>query len=267
LLKSNLLNGKVKRISFRIKEERILDDKITVQMAGRIFFSVMLLLLGCRAKVDTLFINLSPEKSGITFQNKIEESPSINILSYEYTYNGGGVAAADFNNDGFCDLYFTGNAVSNRLYLNKGDLKFKDITEKAKVGGRDLWKTGVAAADVNGDGWLDLYVCYSGPETKQSLSNELFINKGIGKDGEPSFTEQAKAYGLDAPGTYSTQASFFDYDRDGDLDMFLINHGNHFYSPFINTNKLRNSRHPQFGNRLYRNEIIVSEKSTVPQGN
>jgi hypothetical protein len=235
---------------------------ILIALSGTVVF-----YYSCTPAEKSLFTKLSPDDSGITFQNKIEESPTINILSYEYTYNGGGVAAADFNNDGLCDLYFTGNTVSNRLYLNKGDLKFKDITEKAKVGGRALWKTGVTAADVNGDGWLDLYVCYSGPEAKQSLSNELFINNGIGKDGEPSFTEQAKAYGLDAPGTYSTQASFFDYDRDGDLDMFLINHGNHFYSPFINTNQLRNMRHPQFGNRLYRNEAVVASGSPTKAGN
>ncbi|MEX2234038.1 MAG: VCBS repeat-containing protein, partial [Cyclobacteriaceae bacterium] len=195
-------------------------------------------------------MKLTPEDSGILFENTIEESPRVNIMNYEYAYNGGGVAAADFNDDGWCDLYFTGNTVSNRLYLNKGDLKFQDVTEKAGVAGRSLWKTGVAVADVNGDGWLDIYVCYSGPEANQSLSNELYINNGGEKGGEPTFTERAKEYGLDAPDTYSTQASFFDYDMDGDLDMFLINHGNHFYSPFINTNRLRNTRHPQFGNRL-----------------
>jgi hypothetical protein len=221
----------------------------------------------CTPAEKPLFTRLPPDDSGITFENKIEESPEINILSYEYTYNGGGVAAGDFNNDGKCDLYFTGNTVSNKLYLNQGNLKFKDITEKAKVGGRELWKTGVTATDVNSDGWLDLYVCYSGPDANQSLSNELFINNGNDKDREPTFTERAKEYGLDAPGTYSTQASFFDYDRDGDLDMFLINHGNHFYSPFINTNQLRNMRHPQFGNRLYRNDAVVATGSAIKSQN
>ncbi|HYG17619.1 MAG TPA: VCBS repeat-containing protein [Ohtaekwangia sp.] len=226
------------------------------------------LFTGCHSedKNTTLFTKLSSTDSGIDFENKIEESPEVNILTYEYTYNGGGVAAGDFNNDGWCDLYFTGNTVSNRLYLNEGDLKFKDVTTSAGVAGRDLWKTGVTAADVNGDGWLDLYVCYSGPDAKQSLSNELYINNGADKNGTVTFTERAKAYGLDAPGTYSTQASFFDYDRDGDLDMFLINHGSHFYSPFINTNKLRNSRHPQFGNRLYRNEMIVAKGGDIKPG-
>jgi enediyne biosynthesis protein E4 len=221
---------------------------------------IILFAAGCEQDNKSLFTKLSADESGVVFQNTIEESPSINIMNYEYTYNGGGVAAADFNNDGWCDLYFTGNVVSNRLYLNQRDLTFKDITEHAGVGGRPLWKTGVSVADVNADGWLDIYVCYSGPGANQSLSNELYINNGCEEDGEPTFTERATEYGLDASGTYSTQASFFDYDRDGDLDMFLINHGNHFYSPFINTNRLRTTRHPQFGNRLYRNDAIASSK-------
>ena len=222
-------------------------------------FCFLLICACCQAKPDTLFIRLTPGASGIDFKNIIQESPAVNIMNYEYTYNGGGVAAGDLNNDGWCDLYFTGNTVSNRLYLNRGDLTFKDITESAGVGGRQLWKTGVALADVNADGWLDIYVCYSGPEVNQSLSNELYINNGVGKGGELTFTERAKEYGLDAPNTFSTQASFFDYDCDGDLDMFLINHGNHFYSPFINTRRLRNTRHPQFGNRLYRNDVNTAE--------
>lgn len=220
-----------------------------------------LVFIGCQSKEDELFVRLSPHESGISFENKIEESPEVNILTYEYTYNGGGVGAGDFNNDGLCDLYFTGNRVSNRLYLNKGDLTFKDVTSSAGVGGRELWKTGVTLVDINADGWLDIYVCYSGPEANQSLSNELYINNAGVKGGEPTFTERAKDFGLDAPNTFSTQASFFDYDRDGDLDMFLINHGNHFYSPFVNTSRLRNTRHPQFGNRLYRNETIRKDSA------
>jgi hypothetical protein len=216
---------------------------------------IVIVGFGCQNSQPKLFTKLSPQSSGVEFQNVMIESPEVNILTYEYAYNGGGVAAADFNNDGLCDLYFTGNMVSNRLYLNLGDLKFKDVTEQAGVAGRELWKTGVATADVNGDGWLDMYVCYSGPESGQSLSNQLFVNKGI-QDGVLTFVERAVDFGLDAPGTYSTQAAFFDFDRDGDLDMFLVNHGNDFYSPFVNTNKLRNMRHPQFGNRLYRNDLI-----------
>jgi enediyne biosynthesis protein E4 len=193
------------------------------------FFCGMIVSCSKNPNTKLLFKKLSSEESNITFENTIVETPEVNILNYEYTYNGGGVAAGDFNNDGLTDLYFSGNTVSNRLYINQGKLKFKDVTEKAMVGGRALWKTGVTAVDVNADGWLDLYVCYSGPNNGQSLSNQLFINNGGEVGGEPIFTEQAIAYGLDAPGTYSTQATFFDYDRDGDLDMFLLNHGNEFY--------------------------------------
>jgi enediyne biosynthesis protein E4 len=210
----------------------------------------------CRPEEKTLFTKLSADDSGIVFVNQIEETPAINILTYEYTYNGGGVAAADFNNDGLCDLYFSGNAVSNRLYINKGNLYFEDVTNTSGTGGRDLWKTGVSAADVNGDGWLDIYLCYSGPDSTYNLANQLFINNADSVGGTPTFTESAAKYNIDAAGTFSTQSAFFDYDLDGDLDMFLLNHGNHFYSPFVNTNRLRNTRHPQFGNRLFRNEMI-----------
>jgi enediyne biosynthesis protein E4 len=244
------------------------DRQKSMSTCSYLLLFTLLCFLQCTPeKPSTLFTRLSSDESGVTFVNSITESSRINILSYEYTYNGGGVAAADFNNDGFTDLYFSGNTVSNKLYLNQGKLKFDDVTDVAGVGGRPLWKTGVSAADVNGDGWMDIYVCYSGPELKQPLSNQLFINNGVDKDGNLSFTERASEYKIDAEGTYSTQASFFDYDRDGDLDMFLINHGNHFYSPFINTNKLRNMRHPQFGNRLYRNEMIIDTASGVKPGN
>ena len=224
---------------------------------GAVIGSLLLFLCQSCDKNDTsLFTRLESAESGIDFENAILETPEINILTYEYTYNGGGVAAGDFNNDGLCDLFFTGNTVSNRLYLNQGNLRFKDVTKNAGVGGRSLWKTGTTVVDINNDGWLDIYVCYSGPDLKNNLSNELFINGGSSNGSTPVFSEQAAAYGVDAPGTFSTQAAFFDFDRDGDLDMFLINHGVYFYSPFINTNKLRNERHPNFGNRLYRNDLV-----------
>lgn len=221
---------------------------------------ISLVANGCTSRQDfKLYTPLSPDRSRVDFENTIVETPEVNILTYEYAYNGGGVAAGDFNNDGLCDLYFSGNQVPNKLYLNQGKLEFKDVTESARVAGRRLWKTGVATVDINNDGWLDIYVCYSGPEVNQSLSNELYINQCRRKGETPTFTEEAKAYGLDAPETYSTQASFFDYDGDGDLDMFLLNHGTRFYSPFGNTNKLRNTRHPNYSNRLYRNEFKAGD--------
>jgi len=213
-------------------------------------------LLSCRnteTNKTTLFTDMPSSQTHVEFSNDIKEDENYNILTYEYLYNGGGVAVGDINGDGLPDIYFTGNMVSNKLYLNKGGFQFEDITDKAGVKGRSKWKTGAVMTDVNGDGLLDIYVCYSGPGTDEERSNELYINNGV-KDGVPSFTESAKQFGLDAPGTYTTTVSFFDMDNDGDLDMFMVNHADMFYNPFYNTNKLRSVRHPKFGNRLYRND-------------
>jgi len=223
-----------------------------------LFLAAIFLFTSCQNAEPTLFTALDADDTHITFANTITETAEQNVLQYEYTYNGGGVAIGDLNNDGLADVYFTGNQVPNKLYLNtgkseSGQLSFEDVTDAAGVAGRPgHWKTGVTMADVNGDGWLDIYVCYSALKDPAARANQLFINNA--KSGIPTFTERAANYGLDAPGTFSTQASFFDYDRDGDLDMFLVNHGNMFYSPFFNTSAVRNKRHPYFGNRLYRNE-------------
>jgi enediyne biosynthesis protein E4 len=214
---------------------------------------LVLCLLSCGHKNKTLFTEILPAQSHIDFRNDIKEDENYNILTYEYLYNGGGVAVGDINNDGLPDIMLTGNMVPNKLYLNKGNFQFEDITEKAGIGGRSKWKTGVVMADVNGDGLLDIYVCYSGPGTDEERRNELYINNGL-KDGVPTFTESAKEYGLDAPGTYTTTVAFFDMDNDGDLDMFMVNHADMFYNPFFKTEKLRSTRNPKFGNRLYRND-------------
>jgi hypothetical protein len=144
------------------------------EISLRVFCIALAALWGCQSKPVAHFTKID-----LDFENTLKETPEINILSYEYTYNGGGVAAADFNNDGLCDLYFTGNTVPNKLFLNEGNFKFKDITTAAGVAGRELWKTGVTTADVNADGWLDIYVSYSGPEMSQSFANQLFINNGV----------------------------------------------------------------------------------------
>jgi len=212
-----------------------------------------ILLVSCKHGPDTVFTEISPSHSNVNFRNDIEETKDQNILTYEYLYNGGGVAVGDLNNDGLPDIFFTGNMTPNKLYLNKGDFKFEDITDKAGVVGRNKWKTGVVMADVNGDGLLDIYVCYSGPGGGLNRSNELYINNGV-KNGAPTFTESAKAYGLDAPGTYTTSVVFFDMDNDGDLDMLMVNHADVFFNPFFNTEKLRATRNAKFGNRLYRND-------------
>ncbi|SNS16843.1 Repeat domain-containing protein [Belliella buryatensis] len=205
---------------------------------------------------------VEPKFSGIHFQNTIIENDSLNILSYEYLYNGGGVAAGDLNNNGLPDLIFIGNLVENKVYLNKGDFKFEDITNQSGLQGRRDFATGVSLVDINGDGFLDIYLCYSGPGDEYSRRNELYIN-----NGDLTFTESAKEYGLDAIGTYSTMAAFFDYDGDGDLDMFLLNHGKTFYNPLSQTSKLRAFRHPYYGNQLFRNDngkfVDVSEEAGI----
>jgi hypothetical protein len=204
-------------------------------------------------KSTPLFTLLKPDATGIRFTNKVREDDSLHVLVYEYLYNGHGIGIADFNNDGLQDVFISGNATPNKLFLNKGSLKFDDITKVAAVAGNGTWSTGVSIADVNGDGLADIYVCHSGKFKDAKLSNELFINTGI-TDGKPVFKEQAKLYGLDAPGTQSTQAAFFDYDHDGDLDMFLLNHSTNTYYAFLNTRKQRATSDLRYGNRLFRND-------------
>lgn len=199
-----------------------------------------------------LFKTLPSTQTNITFNNAISENESLNVLSYEYFYNGGGVAVGDINNDGLEDLFFTANMKPNKLYLNQGNLKFKDITATA---GKELegraggWKTGVTMADVNGDGLLDIYISYSGKVDAATRRNQLFINQGNLK-----FAEKAKDYGLDDPG-YSTQAVFFDYDNDGDLDMFLLNH---------NVKKIDNM---EFANVRNQTDELASNKLFENNGN
>jgi len=209
------------------------------------------------------------ENSGIEFSNVLTESESQNIFNYEYMYNGAGVAIGDVNNDGLPDIFFTANQLPCKLYLNKGNMQFTDITAAAGVAGKEVWKTGVSMADVNGDGLLDIYVCYSGNGDAALRGNQLFINKGL-KNGTPFFEDEARAYGLDVTGANSTQAVFFDYDRDGDLDMFLLNHATTYYAPFFNTTKLRHLRHPYFSNYLFRNDgghfTDVSVAAHIPGG-
>ncbi len=207
----------------------------------------------CLAQTSPLFREIPPGKSGLNFTNQVTETDSLNVFRYEYLYNGSGIGVGDFNQDGLEDLFFSGNQVPHKLFLNKGNLLFDDITSSAGVSGNGTWATGVTIADVNGDGLPDIYVCHSGKYSDSvQLRNELFINQGI-KNGQPVFKEQAVEFGLDAAGTQSTHAAFLDYDLDGDLDMFLLNHSNHTYNPFLNTRKTRATPNMAFGNRLFRN--------------
>ncbi|MGC4036035.1 MAG: CRTAC1 family protein [Chitinophagaceae bacterium] len=215
----------------------------------------LLLIVGCTNKSDTLFTQLSSDETGINFKNTLFESNNLNILNYSYFYNGGGVAIGDINNDGLQDILFTGNMVKNRLYLNKGNFKFENITDKAGIAEKQGWCTGATMVDINGDGKLDIYICRSADGVASRRENLLFIN-----NGDLTFTEKAKEYGLANEG-FSTQAAFFDYDKDGDLDMFLINHSLQQYTTGAVENPgWRKERKPAFECKLYRNDWSDSLK-------
>ena len=177
-----------------------------------------------KSQETKIFEVLSPAQTNINFRNIIKENIALNGFAYEYLYNGGGVAVGDLNGDNLPEIYFTANLTDNKLYLNKGNLKFEDITIPAGVKGGYGLHQGVTLVDINADGKLDIYICKSGIfNDVDKKRNELYINQGNNEQGIPIFKEAAKEYGLDLP-HYSTQAAFLDYDRDGDLDMFLLNH-------------------------------------------
>jgi hypothetical protein len=199
------------------------------------------------AQSVNLFESLLSSQTGITFKNVLDETPTSNVLTYEYFYNGGGVAVGDINNDGLEDIYFSANMKPNVLYLNQGNMNFKDITLTAGVSSEQGWKTGVTMVDINGDGFLDIYVSHSGKGDPEKRRNKLFIN-----NGDLTFSEQAKAYGLDDPG-HSTHATFFDYDLDGDLDMYLLNH-NVTVIREVEFDAVRKTRHPYAGDKFFRND-------------
>ena len=185
------------------------------------FFYSILLVVGfstCKKAVITPVLFSLKENTGINFTNNTNNTKDFNIFSYRNFYNGGGVGIGDINNDGLSDVFFTANMSSNKLYLNKGDLKFEDITGKAGLNYTNKWSTGVVMADVNSDGWLDIYVCNAGYINGQAPESKLYIN-----NHNLTFTDSAKEYGLTNTGGYATHAAFFDYDIDGDLDCFIIN--------------------------------------------
>jgi hypothetical protein len=205
---------------------------------------------------NALFSLVPSERTHVNFNNQLTEGLNTNVLLYEYFYNGGGVAIADVNGDGWEDLYFSGNMTGNKLYLNKGNWQFEDVTDAAGAAGRPgPWKTGVCIADVNGDGRPDIYLSYSGKVSGDHRVKQLFINDGTDANGTPHFSEQAAKYGL-ADSAYTTQAYFFDYDRDGDLDLLLLNH-NPKNLPMLNevsTAAILQRPNPLTGVRLLRND-------------
>ncbi|MET0299101.1 MAG: VCBS repeat-containing protein, partial [Flavitalea sp.] len=212
----------------------------------------LLMTVACHEN-PTLFVKLSPGSSGITFNNKIVESDSMNPLDIVNIYNGGGVGIGDFNDDGLQDIYFTGNMVSSKLYLNKGDLKFEDITIASGVDGMQRWARGVAVVDINNDGLPDLYVTNTVSKDSLQRRNILYVNQGVNDKGIPQFKDLAKEYGLEVF-AHSTMANFFDYDNDGDLDVYItVNAASSFKNPSV-FNQDRGAGKNQSVGRLYRND-------------
>ena len=227
-----------------------------------ILFIGMYFFWGCGTSKEELQFKLhSGSKTGITFSNELSYTDDFNVYKYRNFYNGGGIAVGDVNNDGLVDLYFTANQKSNELYLNKGEFKFQRVTNDAQVAGSKAWSTGVTMVDINADGWLDIYVCNSGDVAGDNKQNELFINN---QDG--TFTEKASAYGLDDEG-FSTHAVFFDYDKDGDLDVYLLNNSYQAIGSFDLRRNERPKRDRLGGDKLMRNQdgkfIDVSEQAGI----
>lgn len=217
------------------------------------YFFLFVLVLSCSQPESdvsvTLFKQMHEDSTGISFANNLSFDQKFNIYTYRNFYNGGGVALGDINNDGLIDIYFTGNQIPNKLFLNKGDFKFEDITARAGVAGKQTWSTGVSMADVNGDGLLDIYVCNSGNvEGGLNKKNELFINQG-----DLTFLEEAEVYGIADEG-YTTHAVFFDYDRDGDLDLYILNNSYQAIGSFNLRKNERNKRDVLGGDKLMRND-------------
>jgi len=220
-----------------------------------ILLAMVILLVTYSCEVNPPKFNLLTNSDiGINFENKLEYTEEFNAYLFRSFYNGAGIGLADMTNDGNLDLFLCGNQVDNKLYLGNGNFEFTDVTDHAGVASTGSWTTGVSIADINGDGWKDIYVCKSGRLDDANRRNELFIHQGLDKDGLPSFVESAKMYGIDDLG-FSIHAVFFDYDRDGDLDMYLSNNSNNPTDVILNSKKgMREKKDPGGGNKLYRNE-------------
>ncbi len=248
-----------------------LNDKLTpmnirktISILGSVFFILFILLFSyCeKSSTDQTISTVPVEKpftllpvgyTGLKFENTLIDEKEFNVFKYRNYYNGGGVAIGDVNNDGLPDVYIVANQKPNKLFLNLGNFRFRDVTKKAGVAGTHSWSTGVCLVDINGDRRLDIYVSNSGNTKGDNRANELFLNMGNRDDGVPVFKEAAADYGIDIKG-FSTHAAFFDYDRDGDLDLYVLNNAFRAMSTFDLSNNLRNERDPYGGDQLYRND-------------
>jgi enediyne biosynthesis protein E4 len=218
-----------------------------------IIFFYWFFVIGCNKKKEqAAFQLLRSDVTGLHFNNKLSPTPQFNMFNYMYFYNGAGIGAGDFNNDGLVDLFFASNQSQNKLFINKGALQFKDETAAAKIPDDGGWSTGVSVVDINNDGLLDIYVCRVGEFEILKGKNQLLICKEI-RNGIPVYEDRAAAYGLDFSG-FSTQAAFFDYDLDGDLDLYLMNHSVHHNGTFGPRNNFSGTYHPQSGDRFYKNQ-------------
>lgn len=223
-------------------------------MARLALYLLFILMAGCSKSADPMpaFELLEANKTGLQFNNKLTSTPQFNVFNYMYFYNGAGVAAGDFNKDGKTDLFFCSNQGQNKIFLNKGDLTFEDATAAANIPTDGGWSTGVSVVDINNDGLLDLYICRVGQYEILKGQNQFLICKGI-KNGIPYYEDEAAALGLNFSG-FSTQSAFFDYDRDGDLDMYLMNHAVHHNGTFAPRSTFGANTHPQSGDRFFKNE-------------
>ena len=218
---------------------------IIVLVAGGVVFA------GCSGEGNSktsLFQLMESSHTKITFENTLDYTDELNVYTFRNFYNGGGVGLGDINNDGLPDIFFAGNLVSNKLYLNKGNFVFEDITATSGIGIENAWTTGVSLVDINADGFLDIYICKSGPPGGERRNNELFIN-----NGDFTFSERSREYGLDFVGL-SIHAAFFDYDKDGDLDCYLLNNSIRSVGGYDLRKDQRNIPDTLGGNKLLRND-------------
>lgn len=240
-----------------MKQKRNRNRIVQLYHGGAVM--LLLLLFSCSDKKieSPFFESLGSKQTGIDFTNQLKPTPAFNLFSYMYYYNGAGVGAGDFNNDGLIDLFFAANQGENKLYVNKGGLKFEDVTKAAAVPQDSGWSTGVSVVDINNDGLLDIYVCRVGQFKMLKSKNQLLVCKKIDQQGVPVYADEAAAYGLDFSG-FSTQAAFFDHDGDGDLDMFLLNHSVNHDGNYAPRKNFLNTYDSLAGQRLYRNDLSTT---------